>query len=141
MHQHLSILEGTLLGFAGWTLAVLTFTIGVHRWSRILAGRAAIHQFPADASGGPDWYRRATRAHLNCVENLPVYGAIVLTASSIGIAGTLLDALGVAVLCARVVQTTVHVAFTETRRTVAVRFSFFSIQLVAMATMIVVIVR
>lgn len=139
MHPHLTILNASLLGFAVWTLAVLTFTIGVHRWSRILTGRSAIHEFPADAPTGPDWYRRATRAHLNCIENLPVYGAIVFIASSIGAAGALLDMLGVVVLCARIFQTTVHVAFAETRRTVSVRFSFFSVQLLAMGAIVVVL--
>ena len=83
----------TLLGFALWTLTVLMVTVGVHRWSLILTGRAPIHTFPADAPTGPDWYRRATRAHLNCVENLPVYVAIVGVASFAGVGGSLLDAL------------------------------------------------
>lgn len=139
--MHLSILNASLLGFATWTLAVLTFTVGVHRWSRILTRKAAIHEFPADAPTGPDWYRRGTRAHLNCVENLPVYGAIVFVASSVGATGALLDALAVAVLAARVVQTVVHVAFKETSRTVSIRFSFFSVQLVAMSVMIALLLR
>ncbi len=140
MHS-LTMLQATLLGFAGWTLAILTFTIGVHRWSRILAGRAAIHEFPADASNGPNWYRRATRAHLNCVENLPAYGVIVFTASILGATGGLLDVLGVVVLCARIVQSTVHIAFAETRGSVSVRFSFFAVQLAAKGAMIVLLLR
>jgi uncharacterized MAPEG superfamily protein len=139
MNPHLTVLDATLLGFAGWTLAILTFTVGVHRWSRILTGRSAIHEFPAHAPTGPDWYRRGTRAHLNCVENLPVYGAIVFAASSVGAAGTLLDALGVVILCARIVQSSVHIAFTESRRSVSVRFSFFFVQVIAMSAMIVVL--
>ncbi len=139
MSLHPSVLHLTLLGFAVWTLGVLAFTVGIHRWSRILTGKAAIHEFPAHAPAGPDWYRRATRAHLNCVENLPVYGAIVVTATSIGAAGRALDALAVTVLAARIVQTVVHIAFTESRRSVSVRFSFFSIQLVAMGAMAVVL--
>lgn len=66
-----------LLGFATWTVLLLLFTIGIYRWSRILSGRVPIRQFPADAVGGEEWYRRATRAHANCIENLPVFGAIV----------------------------------------------------------------
>ena len=90
----MSTLHLTLLGFALWTLAVLALTVGVHRWSRILTGRGAIHQFPADAPEGPDWYKRATRAHANCVENLPVYTAIVVAASAAGAEGGALDARG-----------------------------------------------
>jgi uncharacterized MAPEG superfamily protein len=130
----------TLLGFATWTLVVLATTIGVHRWRLILTKRARINAFPADASNGPDWYQRATRAHLNCVENLPVYGAIVLVATLAGRHGLLLDTLSIAVLCARVCQTSIHVAFVQTERAVSFRFSFFTVQLLAMLWMAVLAV-
>ena len=60
-----------LLGFAAWTLFILFTTVGVYRWSRILTGRTAIAAWRADEQQGGEWYRRAIRAHLNCVENLP----------------------------------------------------------------------
>lgn len=135
----MTILHATLLGFALWTLGLLMFTVGAHRWSRILTGKSSIHEFPADAPSGPDWYKRATRAHLNCIENLPVFGAVVFTASAAGVKGTPLDALGVAILSARVAQTLTHVAFVQTARAVSIRFTFFSVQLVAMLVMIVVV--
>ena len=67
-----------LLGFAAWTVILLSATVGVYRWCRILTGRVQIRDFRADQVEGEDWYRRAMRAHANCVENLPVFGAIVL---------------------------------------------------------------
>src|SRR6185295_18091445 len=103
-----------LLGFAMWTLLLLLFTVGIYRWSRIFAGRVAIRNFPADASGGEDWYRRATRAHANCIENLPVFGAIVFGLHVGNVAGTLVDALTVTILVARIVQSLVHVCFVHT---------------------------
>ena len=48
------------------------------RWSRILTGRSGVGGFPADQVEGEEWYKRAMRAHANCIENLPVFGAIVL---------------------------------------------------------------
>jgi uncharacterized MAPEG superfamily protein len=87
------------------------------------------------------WYKRSTRAHANCIENLPVYGAIVFTASTVGASGWLLDALAVTVLCARVVQSTVHVSLVQTQRAVTARFSFYLVQVIAMMVMSVVIVR
>ncbi len=60
-----------LLGFAAWTLLLLFATVGVYRWSRILTGRTAIATWRADESQGSEWYRRAMRAHMNCIENLP----------------------------------------------------------------------
>lgn len=135
----MNVLHASLLGFALWTLAVLMFTIGVHRWSKILTGKAAINEFPADAPAGPGWYRRATRAHLNCIENLPVFAAIVFAAWAFGVKSPVLDALGVAILVARVGQTTTHVGWVESARTVSIRFSLFSVQLVAMLAMAVIV--
>jgi len=130
----------TLVGFAAWTLLLLAATVGVHRWRLILTKRAPINGFPADAPVGPDWYQRATRAHLNCIENLPVYAAIVLVATLVGRHGALLDALSVSVLGARVCQTLVHVSFVQTARAVSYRFSLFSVQLVAMLWMVVLVI-
>jgi len=124
-----------LMAFALWTIGVLAFTIGVHRWNLILRGGRGIHSFPADASDGPDWYRRATRAHANCVENLPVFGAIVVLASLTSTASTLLDVLACVVVAARIGQTITHVGFRESQRSVSVRFGFFVAQLCSMVVM------
>jgi uncharacterized membrane protein YecN with MAPEG domain len=114
-------------------------TVGVHRWTLILSGRAQIHAFPPDAPSGPDWYRRATRAHLNCIENLPVYASIIVVLSLVGVHGRLVDALCCIVLGARVCQTTTHVGFVQTARAVSIRFSFFTLQLLSMLGLIVLI--
>src|SRR5918998_2656003 len=66
-----------LLGFATWTVLLLLATVGIYRWSRILKGRVPIREIRADEVEGKDWYKRSMRAHANCVENLPVFGAIV----------------------------------------------------------------
>ena len=71
-----------LLGFAGWTVLLLLGTVGVYRWSRILTGTVPIRSFRADPIEGAEWYRRALRAHANCIENLPVFGGIVFALSS-----------------------------------------------------------
>ena len=77
----------TLLGFAAWTLLLLMATVGVYRWFNILFRKAPIASFRSDQLEGEDWYRRGTRAHANCVENLPVFGAIVFVISAIGVEG------------------------------------------------------
>jgi len=129
----------TLLGFALWTLLLLMFTVGVYRWQLILSGSAAIHTFAADAPTGADWYRRATRAHVNCIENLPVYASIVVVLSLTGVEGPLVNALCCIVLGARLCQTTVHVGFVQTARAVSFRFSFFTLQLLSMLGLILLI--
>jgi uncharacterized MAPEG superfamily protein len=119
-----------LLGFATWTALLLLFTIGVYRWTRIFSGTVPIRDFPADASGGAEWYRRATRAHANCIENLPVFGAIVFALHAGNVGGALVDALSAVVLAARIVQSTVHVCFVHTNTVASVRFGFFFVQFI-----------
>ena len=120
-----------LVGFAVWTVLLLIGTVGVYRWSRIFAGRAPIRAFRADQVEGADWYQRAMRAHANCVENLPVFGAIVFALRVGNVSGGLINALAVAVLAARVLQSLVHVCFDQTNAVTSVRFSFFAVQIVS----------
>src|SRR5262245_4316131 len=129
-----------LLGFAAWTLTLLIAFVGAYRWFNILFSKAQIASFRSDRLEGEDWYRRGTRAHANCVENLPVFGAIVFVISAIGLEGAAVDALCIAVLVARVCQSLVHVAHEQTDAFVAVRFSFFSVQIGCFVALIVIAV-
>ena len=129
-----------LLGFAAWTVLLLLTTVGVYRWTRILTGRVPISEFRADRVEGLDWYKRAMRAHANCVENLPVFGAIVFALYAGNVAGTLVDRLAMAILTARVLQSTLHVSVVQTDRVVAVRFAFFIAQIIAFLWLIGIIV-
>ena len=129
-----------LLGFATWTALLLLFTVGIYRWGRILSGSVQIRNFPADAAGGEDWYRRATRAHANCIENLPVFGVIVFGLYVANVGGTLVDALATTVLIARICQSLVHVCFVHTNTVASVRFTFFFVQFVCFLWLIGIIV-
>lgn len=126
-----------LLGFATWTLLLLMATVGVYRWARILFSNVPIASFRSDRLEGEDWYRRATRAHANCVENLPVFGAIVVVISALGLDGPAVGYLSILILVARVCQSLVHVCHVQTNRFVAVRFSFFCVQLACFLTLMV----
>ena len=137
----MTIPQWTLLGFAAWTLALLMATVGVYRWGNILFAKAAIASFRSDALEGAGWYQRGTRAHANCIENLPVFGAIVYLISVVGLQGPVVDALCVATLAARVNQSCVHISHEQTNVFVAVRFSFYSVQLVSFLVLIVMVVR
>src|SRR5215813_13802672 len=103
-----------LLGFATWTLFLLMATVGVYRWGKILFAGAGVASFRSDQLEGEDWYRRGTRAHANCVENLPVFGAIVFVISTLGIGGPAVNSLCIAVLIARVCQSLVHICHVQT---------------------------
>ena len=127
-----------LLGFATWTLLLLMATVGVYRWVRILFSNVPIASFRSDQLEGEDWYRRGTRAHANCVENLPVFGVIVFVISALGVDGPAVSYLSMIVLIARVCQSLVHVSHVQTDRFVAVRFTFFCLQLICFLALIVI---
>jgi uncharacterized MAPEG superfamily protein len=130
-----------LLGFALWTLLLLTATVGVYRWSRILTGRSGVGAFPADKVEGEEWYKRAMRAHANCIENLPVFGAVVFALHVSGVRGASADYPAIAVLAARVAQSLVHLSFVQTDAVVSVRFTFYSIQAACFLWLIALVVR
>jgi uncharacterized MAPEG superfamily protein len=124
-----------LLAFAMWTLLVLAAGVGVYRWSRILTGRASVADWWAGTAKGSDWYQRATRAHMNCVENLPVYGAVVVGLSVAGLQSHLIDWLSVSILVARIGQTTVHLSLPATNAVASLRFALYFVQMLCMTAM------
>ena len=119
-----------LLGFATWTILLLTATVGVYRWNRILTGRVEIRSFRADQVEGDDWYKRAMRAHANCVENLPVFAAIVFALYVGNVTSTLVNVLAIAILLARMLQSLIHICFVQTNIMAAIRFAFFAVQII-----------
>ena len=130
----MSIPALVLLGFAAWTLLTLFGSIGVYRWSRILTGRASIAEWRADLPQGSDWYQRAVRAHMNCVENLPIYTALVVALVATGVQSSTIDRLAVAILAARVGQTLTHIILPSTNAVTSLRFAFFFVQAACMIT-------
>jgi len=128
-----------LLGFAAWTLLTLFASIGVYRWSRILTGCASIAEWRADLPQGSDWYQRAMRAHMNCVENLPVYAAIVVALTATGLQSPAIDRLAMTMLAARIGQTVTHIGLPPTNAATSLRFALFFIQVVCMLAMGVLI--
>ncbi len=129
-----------LLGFATWTVLLLSATVGVYRWSRVLTGRVPIGDFQADQIEGEGWYRRAMRAHANCIENLAVFGAIVFALYVSGVDSATANAVTVVILVARIIQSLVHVCFVQTNVATSVRFGFFFIQMVGFLWLIVTVV-
>jgi uncharacterized MAPEG superfamily protein len=124
-----------LLGLAAWTLLTLVAGVDAYRWSRILTRRASIVEWRADAPQGNDWYKRAMRAHMNCVENLPVYGAVVLALIVAQVHSAVVDRLAVSMLIARIGQTFAHLVPHPTNASASLRFALFCIQLICMIAM------
>jgi uncharacterized MAPEG superfamily protein len=114
-----------VVAFAGWTL-VLLLGIGVLRLSLVAAGKRAPRSFAPDGSDVSPFANRLSRAHANCYENLPIFGAIVLTAIATG-NGSVTDPLAVWALAARIAQSVTHVSSTS-NLAVQIRFAFFLVQ-------------
>lgn len=71
------------------------------------------------------------------MENLPVYGAIVVVLLATGAESTFLDVLALVVIGARVLHTLVHVAFEQTSAVTFCRSMLFNLQWLAMIAMAV----
>jgi uncharacterized MAPEG superfamily protein len=124
-----------LLGFAAWTLLILFATVGVYRWSRILTGRTAIATWRADEQQGGEWYRRAMRAHMNCLENLPIYTAIVVALLAARVTSPILDGLAIMIPVARICQSSIHLLLEQTNMVAGIRFAFYFVQAISMIAM------
>lgn len=135
MTHSMTIPLWVMLGFAAWTLTLLMGSVGVYRWSRILSGRATIAEWRADLAQGCEWYQRAMRAHMNCIENLPVYGAVALSAAVAGIDGRDIDALAITFLAARIGQSLVHIVRPQSEPIAALRFGLYLLQVVCVVSM------
>ena len=106
-------------------------SFGVHHRGRgglIFRGKAELKSFPGDEPHGSPFYRRATRAHAICIENLPVFGAIVLAGEASGARSTVLDGLAIAVVVARAFQSSMHLS-SGSNWVIGVRFAFLAVQL------------
>jgi uncharacterized MAPEG superfamily protein len=124
----------SLLGFVLWTLLLLVFGIGVTRVGQVMRREARANSFNPSVPHGSEAYQRRMRAHLNCVENLPIFAALVLLGGAMGVAGTLFHAAALTVFPARVAQSVAHIV-SGRNRAVLVRFAFFSVQLGCFAVM------
>ncbi len=123
-----------LLLFVIWTLA-LVLTVGAVRVWGVLTGKQPPNSFPSGVPHGGDRYWRLNRAHLNAVENLPVFAAVVLAAEATGVRDGALAVAPYVLVGARVVQSVVHVA-SNANMVVNLRFTAFAVQLGCLGWMI-----
>ena len=123
-----------LLLFAAWTLALM-LTYVFYRTGLVATGAKRADSWtrgrPTD---DPDFIVRAQNAHMNCVENLPVFAAVVLAAYVIGRPGVA-DGLAKYVLYARLAQSATHL-YGVSHTLVFVRGTFFTIQVLILLYMI-----
>ena len=123
-----------LFGYITWTVALL-LSIAAVRGVQIATGAARASDFLAGVPHGSERYWRLNRAHLNCVENLPLFAAVVLTGAVIGADSPTLNQLSVVLLSARVCQSLTHIA-SGSERAIQLRFGFFATQVACLLWML-----
>lgn len=121
-----------LVGFAAWTL-LLVLLIGLYRVSLVMTGKRAPNQFDPGGADVGEFSGRLCRAHANCYENLPIFGALIAVALVTGQTAAT-DGLAMWFLGARIGQSVVHIASTS-NMAVNVRFVLFLAQWFIMVTM------
>jgi uncharacterized MAPEG superfamily protein len=130
----------TLLGFAVWTLLLLIAGVGVIRWSHILKGDMSLNEYWKALERGSPLYKRVVRVHANCVENLPIYTAIVVVLTAAHLTSATIDKLAITFFAARLIQSTIHFCFRQTTLWITLRFCFFTLQIICMGWLAGIIV-
>ena len=115
-----------LVGFVLWTIALVGMVV-LHRVYLTLTGQKRADQLSQALYKGPIWYERAIEAHKNCLENLPLFAAVVFVAVVTG-NESLTDPLAFYYLGARVVQSSIHLIAVN-HVAVTARFTAYLVQI------------
>ena len=100
-----------LVAFAAWT-GLLVFCLANLRVLHARRTKKAVNSFAPDGSDVGGLVQRWTRAHLNCLEFLPLFAAVALSAVVAGKAAVT-DGLAMPLFYLRVVQSVVHLVSTS----------------------------
>jgi len=119
-----------LVLFAVWAM-LLVISIGIWRSALVFTGNAQANSFPSGTQHGGDRYWRVNRAHMNAVENLPIFATLVLSGFYLQVQDPWFQFLPSLVLYARIVQSLIHIA-SGSGLAVTLRFLAYGVQLIAM---------
>lgn len=129
----------SLIGFAAWTLALAAIVVS-YRTMLVLSGRHPANSWTRGAAiPSPGLITRMEHAHLNCIENLPVFAVVILAAVAMNQAAAV-AMLAPWVLAARVAQSVTHLIGVS-HWLVFVRASFYTVQLALMFWMMIQLVQ
>lgn len=115
-----------LTGFIAWTLFLLVVMEAI-RSRMVVTKEVPANGFRPDNSNLSPFMQRLARAHANCLEGLPIFGGLMLVAVVSG-KSSLTDPLAFALLGARIVQSSIHLASLSSAA-VTLRFSAFAVQM------------
>ena len=116
--------------FAGWTLLLVLTAVSMRVVSIIQGSDITINKFSPYGEDMPGFGQRVTRAHLNCVENLPVFAAVVAAAGFSGQFGVM-EGTVMYIIYARVAQSVVHM-ISGSQPASLIRGTLFAVQTLLM---------
>lgn len=122
-----------LLGFTAWTL-LLVLLVFSWRGIEILRGKKAYYWTRGNTIEEPGLVTRIQHAHLNCLENLPIFAVIVLAAAAMGKSAVTEPYAGY-VLYARIAQSVTHLIGIG-HWLVMLRATFWTVQLLLFVVML-----
>ena len=112
--------------FIAWTLVLLTL-MEIIRSQLVLQGKVPANGFTPDNANLSPFMQRLARAHANCLENLPIFGGLLLIAIATG-STSVTDPLAYVLLAARIFQSIVHLT-SISAAAVTIRFAAFAVQI------------
>jgi uncharacterized MAPEG superfamily protein len=129
----------SLVLFAVWGL-LLVISIGTWRLAMAVSGNVPQGGFNPGTPHGGAAYWRLNRAHMNVVENLPFFGAIVLGGMVANVQEPNFQMLASIVLLARIAQTIIHVT-SGAQVAILLRFSAYLVQVFSMLGMAAMVLQ
>jgi len=113
--------------FISWSLFLLILMEAL-RTKLVATKQIAANKFMPENENLSPFMQRLARAHLNCVESLPVFGGLMLLAIATSRA-SITDPLAIWFVAARGVQSCVHL-ISGSVIAVNIRFTAFAIQMI-----------
>jgi uncharacterized MAPEG superfamily protein len=122
-----------LVLFGVWAM-LLAISVVAWRLSQVITGTVPEGGFNPGAPHGGDAYWRLNRAHINALENLPLFATVVLSGLYLQVQDPLFPLLANVVIVARVAQTLIHIS-SGAAAVVLMRFTAFGVQVLSMLAM------
>ena len=123
-----------LIGFTAWTLLLVLIIFAWRGIEIVINGKKADSWTRGKDVAAPGLIRRIEHAHINCLENLPIFAVIVLAAAATG-KSAVTEPYAMYVLYARVAQTLTHMVGVS-HWLVMLRATFWAIQLILFVLML-----
>lgn len=119
-----------LAGFAGWTVLLTFGLFNLRLYNAFSGAKIPLNKFSPSGDDLPGFGQRFTRAHLNCLETLPIFAALVVAAGASDQLNVM-EGTAMYVLFSRIAQSITHMISTSVPM-VLLRATLFGVQVILM---------